>query len=183
METNEIKPKGRLIIFDKDGTLVKSVINKSGKSGPPNRLEEQDYFEDVRERCKALLDEGHTLAVASNQGGVAFGIFSADEAELLVSSAAAYIGTRHYRVCMFHPKGKIKPYVGDSWNRKPNPGMLESLMTELGFKPSETVMIGDWDSDRQAAAAAGVEYIDANTFFGRGDPFADRLNAVMGNQP
>lgn len=175
-----VKPK-RLVIFDKDGTLCKSVVSATGKSGPPNRIEDQDYFDDVKPKCEALIAEGCVLAVASNQGGVAFGIFSADEAELLVASAAMYIRASAYRVCFFHPKGKVKPYVGDSWNRKPNPGMIESLMTDLGFKPSETVMVGDWDSDRQAAAAAGVEYIPENVFFKRDDPFADRLNAVMGN--
>jgi len=178
--TTEITPY-KLYIFDKDGCLCKSVVEpKSGKTHAPNRLEDQEYFEDVEARMYDLKAEGHTLAVASNQGGVAFGIFTADEADLLVKAAAVYIGAAAYRVCLYHPKGKIDSYSKESFDRKPAPGMLLSLMTELGFTPEQTVMIGDWESDKQAAAAAGCAFIWAHEFFGRVDPFADRFHAALG---
>lgn len=181
MDSNLI-PRKRLIIFDKDGCLCKGVVEKNGKSHAPNRLEDQDYFEDVAGKCAQLRAEGHTLAVASNQGGVAFGIFPADEAELLVSAAAEYIGAAAYRVCFYHPKGKIKPWDAESYNRKPNPGMIESLMAEFGFHPQDTLLVGDWETDKQAAAAAGCQFEWAHVFFGRVDPFADRLHSMLGAQ-
>src|SRR5258705_12162527 len=120
----ELINRKRLVIFDKDGCLVRSVVNaKTGKSHAPNRLDDQDYFEDVQAKCDQLRAEGHILAVASNQGGVAFGIFPADEAELLVMAAAQDIGAQAYRVCFYHPKGKIAPYNVESEDRKPAPGM------------------------------------------------------------
>lgn len=45
--------------------------------------------------------------------------------------------------------------IAASWNprwRKPNPGMLE-------FFPRPTVFVGDEDTDRQAANAAGVRFV------------------------
>ncbi len=39
---------------------------------------------------------------------------------------------------------------------KPHPGMLESLMEELGTRPERTLMIGDTAHDLQMAANAGV---------------------------
>lgn len=177
---DELLNRKKLLIFDKDGCLVKSVVNpRTGKSHAPNRLEDQEYFEDVSAKCAQLVAEGHTLAVASNQGGVAFDIFDAEEAELLVMAAAGYIGASGYRVCFFHPKGKVEPYNVDSYNRKPNPGMLESLMHEFGFLPQDTIMIGDWETDKQAAEAAGCQFEWAHVFFGRVNPFADRLHAAM----
>lgn len=173
------QPHKRLYIFDKDGTLCKSVTGPNGKTHAPNCLEDQDYFSDVAARCAQLKADGHTLAVASNQGGVAFGIFPADEAELLVSSAAAYIGAAAYRVCFYHPKGKVAPYNSDSYNRKPQPGMILGLMVELGFQPQDTVVVGDWDDDRRAAEAAGCEFVWAHVFFGRANPFADRWTEAM----
>lgn len=173
-------PNKRLYIFDKDGTLVRSVVNeKTGKSHAPNSLETQDYFADVAAKCWSLRSAGHTLAVASNQGGVAFGIFPADEAELLVSSAAIFIGAAGYRVCFYHPKGKLAPYNADSYNRKPQPGMIESLMHEFGFHPQDTTVVGDWEDDRKAAEAAGCAFEWAHTFFGRVNPFADRWGEAM----
>lgn len=176
----EISMSRKLYIFDKDGCLAKSVAGKNGKTHAPNRLDEQDYFDDVESKCNQLIQEGHVLAVASNQGGVAFGIFPADEAELLVRAAAEYIGALAYRVCMYHPQGRVAPYNVDHRNRKPAPGMLIELMAELGFSPDQTVMVGDWDSDKQAAEAAGCQFIWAHEFFGRVDPFADRMHAAMG---
>lgn len=171
---------GKLIVFDKDGCLCTSVEGKNGKTHAPNKLEDQNYFEDVAAKCQELRDAGHTLALASNQGGVAFGIFSADEAELLVSSAAEYIGAAAYRVCFYHPKGHVAPWNSEHRNRKPAPGMLVELMQSLGFSPQQTVMVGDWASDKEAAEAAGCAFVWAHEFFGRADPFADRFHAALG---
>lgn len=172
---------GKLIIFDKDGTLCISVIDsKSGKSHAPNRLDDQEYFEDVAAKCAKLIAAGNTLAVASNQGGVAFGIFSADEAELLVSSAAEYIKAAAYRVSFYHPKGHVAPWNQEHHTRKPQPGMLIELMAQFNKQPSDTIVVGDWKIDQEAAEAAGCQFIWANDFFERDDPFADRFHAALG---
>jgi D-glycero-D-manno-heptose 1,7-bisphosphate phosphatase len=177
---NDLTNPKKLCIFDKDGCLVKSVVeSKSGKSHAPNRLEDQEYFEDVRAVCENLRAEGWTLAVASNQGGVAFGIFSADEAELLVKSAAEYIGAVAYRVCFYHPKGKVSPWNQEHRNRKPQPGMLIELMQQFQVMPENTLMVGDWQSDKEAADAAGCDFRWAHEMFGRVNPFADRMHAAL----
>lgn len=170
----------KLYIFDKDGCLVRGVVEKNGRSHAPNTLESQSFFEDVARICEALRAAGHTLTVASNQGGVAFGIMTPDMAELLVKDAADYIGAKAYRVCFYHPNGKVAPYNADSYNRKPNPGMLESLMAEFGFLPQDTIVVGDWDTDQQAAQNAGCTFVWAHELFQRVDPFADRLRSVLG---
>ncbi len=181
---DEIQPQARrLYIFDKDGCLCTSVKGQNGKTHAPNKLEDQDYFEDVLPVIDKLRKEGHSIAIASNQGGVAFGIFSADEAELLVAAANQYIGGDAYRVCFYHPKGHVAPYNAEHVNRKPQPGMLVELMHELGFLPSETVMVGDWESDKKAAEHARCGFIWAHEFFGRVDPFADRFHAAMNVKP
>lgn len=177
---NDVIVRHKLIIFDKDGCLVQSVVNpKTGKSHAPNRLEDQEYFPDVAAKCDALRAAGNTLAVASNQGGVAFGIFPALEAETLVSAAAIYIGAAGYRVCFHHPNGKVAPYNTEHPNRKPQPGMLLELMDEFGFSAQDTIMVGDWETDKQAAEHAHCQFVWAHEFFGRVDPFADRFHAAM----
>ena len=175
----QAQPNKRLYIFGKNGTICKSVIQKSGKSSPPNTLDEQDYWPDVADVCFGLRLQGHRLAVVSNEGGVAFGIFSADDANLLVKAAADYIAADAYRVCCNHPKGNTPPYNTDSPNRLPQPGMLVELMHELGFLPSETTFVDDWDTSKRAAELIGCEFIFAHQFFKRVDPFADRLHAAM----
>lgn len=54
--------------------------------------------------------------------------------------------------------------------RKPAPGMLTDLMAETGIRADETVFIGDQETDRQAAEAAGCRFSWAWDFFGREKP-------------
>lgn len=171
----------KLIIFGKNGCLCPGIVNpKTGKSSPPNTLEEQDYFDDVREVCENLRAEGNTLAVISNEGGVAFGIMTEDDAKLLTQAAAVYIGAKSWRVSCTHPKGKIAQFAQESDNRLPAPGMLIEIMQEFGFSPQDTVMVGDWQFEKDAAAVAGCQFTYAHQFFNRtADPFADRLHAAM----
>lgn len=152
-----------LIIFDKDGTLT---INPEEKR-PPNTLEEVTFYPDVEAKTKALKAEGHTLAVATNQGGVAFGFFSREDAHAIAEHAADFIGATAYAVCVVHPKGKVAGTKRESDYRKPNGGMIQYLMDALGYDASETVYVGDMDSDKEAAVAAGVRFEWANEFFGR----------------
>lgn len=152
-----------LYIFDKDGTLVQDVDGKR----PPNTLDEQKPFPDVLAKCQSLIKDGHLLAVASNQGGVAFGMMTAMQAHVLVQQITTYIGAITYAVCVTHPTGKKKSARRESHFRKPDGGMIEYLMDAIGVLPAETVYIGDMDSDQQAAEAAGVKFEWAKDFFGR----------------
>src|SRR5512134_1825975 len=93
-----------LIIFDKDGTLVQNPA--TGR--PANTLDEQILFPDVVEKCAQLREEGYTLAIATNQGGVAFGHFDHHTALSLVKSVADAIGADLYAVCVTHPRATVK---------------------------------------------------------------------------
>lgn len=152
-----------LIIFDKDGTLVQNPA----PGRPANTLNEQVLYPDVLDKCAQLRAEGYTLAIATNQGGVAFGHFDHHAAALLVKTLADTIGADLFALCVTHPRGTIKRAKRDSRFRKPNPGMLQYLMDALGFPPDETLYVGDMESDRQTAEAAGVRFAWAWEFFGR----------------
>jgi len=170
----------RLYIFGKNGCLVRSIVDaKTGKSHAPSILADQDYFPDVMDACFGLRLQGHQLAVVSNEGGCAFGILTEEEADLMAKAAAAYIGTEVYRICPFHPKGKISQYTREHPNRLPQPGMLSEIMHQLGFLPSETIFVDDWETSRQAANMIGAGFEWSHQFFKRVDPFADRLHAAL----
>jgi histidinol phosphatase-like enzyme len=48
--------------------------------------------------------------------------------------------------------------------RKPGAGMLNFAMWSCGFEPSEAVMIGDSSEDEEAAVAAGVSFLSADSW-------------------
>lgn len=61
--------------------------------------------------------------------------------------------------------GRTSGARGSEYYRKPNPGMLEMALLHNGFmdKKHKVVFLGDLDTDRQAAEAIGVQYIDITT--------------------
>jgi histidinol phosphatase-like enzyme len=58
--------------------------------------------------------------------------------------------------CPYHPEHGIGHYKKDSLCRKPNPGMLLHAAKKHGIDLRSSIMIGDKDSDMQAASRAGV---------------------------
>lgn len=149
-----------LYIFDKDGTII---------FAPPGHIpsvpSDQRLLPGVAEKCQALLEDGHTLAIASNQGGVAYGFLTQWQADALVRHAAGLIGATFYEFCPFHPEGMLLQYRRDAWCRKPKPGMIETLLERTGTAPEDAIFVGNEITDQAAADAAAVEFVWASDFF------------------
>jgi D-glycero-D-manno-heptose 1,7-bisphosphate phosphatase len=58
--------------------------------------------------------------------------------------------------CPYHPIHGIGEYRSDSFDRKPNPGMLERAKGEFDLDLASCLLIGDKLSDIAAGQAAGV---------------------------
>jgi D-glycero-D-manno-heptose 1,7-bisphosphate phosphatase len=154
-----------LIIFDKDGTLI---ATSGGR--PANTPAEQIVLPGVMAKLAALRQAGHTLAIASNQGGVAWDFLTESQAQALVKDAARKVGgVDFWRCCCYDERAAARnptnPFARPSPRRKPRPGMLRELMAAAGVSPSETLMVGDQESDHQAALAAGCAFRWAQQFF------------------
>ena len=50
--------------------------------------------------------------------------------------------------------------------KKPNPGMVTSLLERFGVAPPEALLVGDLAIDAEAAGRAGVRFCWAGEFFG-----------------
>lgn len=156
-----------LYIFDKDNTLIYAL------QGRPATFEaEQHPKPGVVDKLAELRDAGHKLAIATNQGGVAWGIISRSQAYRLAHHAGEIVGgVDAVAVCCYDPKaagkrGADKRYAKPNSHRKPGPGMLYDLMDRLGYEPSDTIFVGDSADDEQAAKSASVRFIHASDFFG-----------------
>ncbi len=145
-----------LYIFDKDNTLVSGLGNR-----PANTPAEQSLLPGVLEKIAQLRTQGHKVAIASNQGGVAWGFISYAQAETLLQDCADKLGGVDAFAFCPHDDHKNAPCPC----RKPRPGMLLELMATLHFSPGQTVMVGDQESDLQAAKAAGCAFHWAHDFF------------------
>jgi D-glycero-D-manno-heptose 1,7-bisphosphate phosphatase len=155
-----------LVIFDKDGTLIAGCDKR-----PANTPAEQVPLPGVVAKLAQLRRAGYKLGIASNQGGVAWGILSESQAQALVKDAATKVGgVDFWRCCCCDERAAQanpgSPFARPSRRRKPRPGMLQEIMIAAGCKPADTLMVGDQESDRQAAQASGCHFVWSKDFFG-----------------
>jgi len=166
------KQPQQLFIFDKDGTICES---RTGKKFI-NSVADQRLILDVAEKCAELREQGHLLAVASNQGGVAWGFMDHETARRIVMHAADLISAVDWEFCPHHPDATVEEITSETYRycrrcqcRKPEPGMIFDLIMRWSSL-NLTTFIGDRPEDQQAAEAAGVKFVWAWEFFGRGRP-------------
>jgi D-glycero-D-manno-heptose 1,7-bisphosphate phosphatase len=110
---------------------------------------------------------GIRIALATNQGGVAFGYMQEADMEHELQRMCEEGNIDDYRVCYNHPKATIPEYCKDDDNRKPGGGMIRDLLScakYVGFE--DTLYIGDRPEDEEAAKNAGVSFMWAKDFFG-----------------
>jgi D-glycero-D-manno-heptose 1,7-bisphosphate phosphatase len=121
-----------------------------------------EWVEGARRAVRRLNEAGVVVIVATNQSGVARGLFdlAAVEAVHAVMQADLTVeGARidAFYVCPFHPEAKDPAFAHpDHPDRKPNPGMILRAMDEWGLDPARCLLIGDKDSDIEAARRAGI---------------------------
>lgn len=152
-----------LVIFDVDGTLVRT------KSGGEFRKTADDW-EPIEGRAETLaqLKIAHKkIALATNQGGVAMGYFPAGDMVTELARTAEAVGADRLRYSFYLADALLEIYASPplAFYRKPAPGMLMSLMLELGVPAPRTLMVGDREEDKKAARNAGVAFCWADLFF------------------
>lgn len=145
------------VIFDRDGVLNRDI-------GYAHRPDQIEWMPGAFEAVKAVNDAGLFAFVATNQSGVAHGFYSEEHIQDLhvwfnsrMSLYGAHIDAFEYSP--FHPEGVVAVYKQASECRKPRPLMLHRLFAAHNVDVERVAMIGDRDTDIQAAAAAGVSGI------------------------
>lgn len=144
----------RALFLDRDG-----VINHD--AGYTSSAKNFRFIDGIFDLCRAATRSGYLLIVVTNQAGIGRGYYSKEDFLALTEwmcdrfkVEGAPISDVFY--CPFHPERGIGDYKKDSFDRKPNPGMLLRAAEKHGLDLGRSIMIGDKDSDMQAACKAGV---------------------------
>lgn len=145
-----------------------------------------DYFKEADDRI--------LYAIATNQGGVGlrhwmerqrFGTPTdypvIDDVNALITSVTsqtrefdavrisyAYLSKKN----QWSPTPSIPPLGSsrENWRRdwrKPEPGMILSILDQLNILPIETLVVGALEGDRMAAERAGCYFLTAEKFFSK----------------
>ncbi len=168
-----IESKQGLVILDRDG-----VINEDSSEFVKS-VDEWIPIPGSIEAIAALSKAGYTVAVASNQSGVARGLFdieALDQMHIKLSKLVVSAGGRVdcVAVCPHGPDDGCEC-------RKPKPGLLLQIAEHLAFDLIDVPVIGDSLRDLQAAAAAGANPVLVRT--GNGSQVELELPADLGSIP
>lgn len=144
----------RAVFLDRDG-----VVNIDREF--IHRPEDFEFSEGLFEFCRTAQRHGFALVVITNQSGIARGYYTeVDFASLtrwmLDALAREQVTIAKVYYCPFHPTGTIAQYSQESFDRKPNPGMLLRARDELGIDLGGSILVGDRLTDIEAGRRAGV---------------------------
>lgn len=171
----DIKTK-RVLIFDLDGTLIKT---ESGKTFSED-ISDMKFRREVINRIKGISSAVPIyVAIVTNQGGIDSGYVNGQR----FLAKLAYISASIEDICGTNVE--VHTYLCGSNdaacnNRKPNTGMFLELKEDLEYldyrwKEKDMLMIGDAsgkkgnfsDSDLRFAENCNVDYMDVEDFINK----------------
>jgi D-glycero-D-manno-heptose 1,7-bisphosphate phosphatase len=144
----------RALLLDRDG-----VLNiDHGYVGDRARWE---WMPGAIEAVRRAHRRGWQVFVATNQSGVARGYYTEADVAALMGWVADELRAAgglldDWRACPFHPEAPLPEWRADHPWRKPRPGMILDLLARWELAADRALMVGDSESDMQAAQAAGV---------------------------
>ena len=142
------------VFLDRDGVLIEDT-------GWPHRPEEVRWIPGAAAAVKRLNDAGYFVFVVTTQAGVAKGFFPESQVGVMHRWMAGELARDGAHVDAFeyspnHPEAKIAAYRLDCPRRKPRPGMITDLCASWPVDTARSFLVGDKDSDIDAARAAGL---------------------------
>ncbi|HEX6929203.1 MAG TPA: D-glycero-beta-D-manno-heptose 1,7-bisphosphate 7-phosphatase [Gammaproteobacteria bacterium] len=158
----------KVLVLDRDG-----VINADS----PEYIKSPDEWHPLPGSIEAITrasNAGFTVAVASNQSGVGRGLFDLDTLSAIHDAMIEAVEDAGGRIDLI----VFCPHAPDEGCdcRKPKPGLLRRIETELGMTLAGQWVVGDSARDLAAAQAVGARAVLVRT--GNGAETESRLTAT-----
>lgn len=159
--------------LDRDGVL-------NVDHGYVSKPEDFTWIDGAVKAVRCLNQAGFAAVVVTNQSGIARGYYSQDDMHALhafmrtqLVKAGAVIDAFYH--CPYHPDAVSELYrAADHPDRKPNPGMILRAARDLQLDLAASFLIGDKDSDIEAARRAGIP-----GYFFKGGNLADFVRTLL----
>ncbi len=160
------------VILDRDGVL-------NIDHGYVGEIERLEWIPGAQRAVRRLNDAHLLVIVATNQSGVARGLFDLTAVEAVHARMRADLAVEGahvdaFYVCPYLPDAQVAEFAHpDHPDRKPNPGMILKALSDWSIDPARALVIGDKERDLEAGRRAGV----AGALFPGGnlDAFVRRL--------
>ena len=154
----------KTIFLDRDGVINKEVNYL-------HKIKDFEFINGVFEACLQYQELNYQIIIISNQSGISRGLYSEEDYQILddwminkFKSEGVKILNSFY--CLHLPEYKCNC-------RKPSPGMLIEANRIHNIDFTKSWMIGDKETDIQAANAAGIN----KTILVRSGHYIDEYNS------
>lgn len=142
------------LFLDRDGVLN---IDR----GFVARVADVEWVEGAAECIRNFKARGWFVFVVTNQSGIAHGLYSEADMDAVHAHMLAVLegqGAEIDRIyhCPYDEDGTVPAYTRAHIDHKPGPGMLLRAMAEFPVRREASFLIGDKQTDIEAAHAAGV---------------------------
>ena len=144
----------KALFLDRDG-----VLNED--HGYTYKIEDCKILEGAVKGLQLIAKLEYKIIIITNQSGIARGLYSVDEFHsfmqyLLNILRMQNIPIAGYFFCPHHPEGIIPNYSVKCLCRKPEAGMIYDAKKKFQLDLSQSILVGDKESDIQAGKNAGL---------------------------
>jgi len=153
--TKDCKSKNKALFLDRDG-----VINID--YGHVYQIKKFHLIENIKTLVKKANVKNYKVIIITNQAGIGKQLYSNNDFQKLTNHMKGlflkdncYIDAVYH--CPYHPKEGVGKYLMDSYERKPNPGMLLKAQKDFNLDMNKSIFVGDKMSDMEAGNNALVK--------------------------
>jgi D-glycero-D-manno-heptose 1,7-bisphosphate phosphatase len=139
----------KALFIDRDGVINVDKVHVY-------RISDFEFSPGIFELCRKYQDAAYLIIVITNQAGIAKGIYSEGDFNVLTEWMISRFLSEKIRIarvyhCPHHPD-----FTGPCECRKPAPGMILKAIREFDLDISQCFLIGDKESDLEAGRRAGI---------------------------
>lgn len=147
--------QNKALFLDRDG-----VINED--YGHVYQTNKFHLIDNIQILIKAAQKSRYKIIIVTNQAGIGKQLFSSDDYHKLTKHMKDLLSRNNCHIdavyhCPYHPAEGIGKYLKDSYDRKPNPGMLLKAQKNFNLDMNKSILIGDKMSDIDAGRNALVK--------------------------
>ena len=159
LKKNPYLVKQKAAFLDRDG-----VINRLIKSGYVENYKQLKLLKGVVDGIKFLNQNGYLTILVTNQSCVGRSIISEKKLNRIHFLLQKYLKKRNNSYLddifysPYYKHSKSKKYRLNSFDRKPNPGMLIKAILKWNINLKSSFFIGDSKTDFMAAKKVGVKF-------------------------
>lgn len=148
-------PKNKALFLDRDGVInvEKNYVYK---------VEDFEFTDGILNVMRYFQGRGYLLIVITNQAGIGRGYYTEEDFNRLnewmlnrLAEEGIHVTKVYY--CPYHPEFGLGQYKKDSFDRKPNPGMILRAAADYDIDLKPSILIGDKESDISAGQRSGIE--------------------------